>query len=97
MRSIFMAPLTVSLAALMAACSPSQPAATDSAAPAQQTSEAAQTESERLNAWFADLFAQDLARSPETQTQLGEVDDLDAYGRWDAVDDADAAATNDRR
>ncbi len=97
MRSIFMAPLTVSLVALMAACSPSQPAATGSAAPAQQTTEAAQTETQRLNAWFADLFAQDLARSPETQTQLGQVDDLDAYGRWDAVDDADAAATNDRR
>ncbi|WP_417491328.1 DUF885 domain-containing protein [Maricaulis sp.] len=97
MRRMIQAPLAVSLFALMAACSPSQPITGETAAPAEQGAAATQTESQRLNAWFADLFEQDLARSPESQTQLGRVDDLDAYGRWDPVDDADAAATNERR
>ncbi|WP_417493578.1 DUF885 domain-containing protein [Maricaulis sp.] len=97
MRRIFQAPMAVSLLALMAACSPSQPAASETAAPVEQSAEAAQTESQRLNAWFAGLFAEDLALSPETQTQLGEVDDLDAYGRWDPVGEAASAAANERR
>jgi len=97
MRRMIQAPLAVSLFALMAACSPSQPTTGETAAPAEQTAEATQTESQRLNAWFAELFEQDLALSPESQTQLGRVDDLDAYGRWDPVDDAEAAAANERR
>ena len=98
MRRMIQTPMAVSLLALMAACSPQQP----SAGPAETTAavqEVAteQTETARLNAWFAELFEEDLARSPETQTALGRVDDLDAYGRWDAVDEADAAAANARR
>ena len=98
MRHLFQAPLAVSMLALMAACSPQQQAATDTSADsAIQEVATEQTETARLNAWFAELFEQDLARSPETQTQLGRIDDLDAYGRWDPVDDADDAAANARR
>lgn len=96
MRRMFQAPLAVSLFALMAACSPQQQSAPDTGTVIQDVA-ADQTETARLNAWFAELFEQDLARSPETQTALGQIDDLDAYGRWDPVDAADAAAANARR
>ena len=101
MRRIFQAPLAVSILALMAACSPQERSATDAATISEgvtsQQASAEQTETARLNAWFEALFEEDLARSPETQTQLGRVEDLDAYGRWDAVDETDAAQGNARR
>tara|TARA_R110000868_G_C10944474_1_gene767348 strand:+ start:354 stop:2243 length:1890 start_codon:yes stop_codon:yes gene_type:complete len=102
MRRFYQAPLAVSMLALMMACSPQQGSTTQTQAEvtapdASETAPAEDAESARLNAWFATLFEEDLARSPESQTALGRVDDLDAYGRWDAVSDADAAETNQRR
>jgi uncharacterized protein (DUF885 family) len=97
-------PLAVSLLALVAACSqpeaadPSAASHTDAAAASQEASSATeQTESERLYAWFDELFQDDLSRSPQTQTQLGQIDDLDAYGRWDAVSEEAAADDQQRR
>lgn len=51
------------------------------------------SESDRLNAWFQENFLAELAYSPQGQTSLGMIDDLDAYGRWDdGSDDAARAA-----
>ena len=102
---------TASLAALLAACSPapsgetpvtgeagtSEAGPSESAAAATETASSDQTESERLYAWYSELFEADLARSPQQQTGLGRIDDLDAYGRWDDVSDAAAAAAQQRR
>lgn len=49
-----------------------------------------QTESERLNAFFEDVFDRDLDRSPMSQTYLGIKDD---YDKWDDI--SDARATED--
>ena len=102
---------TASLAALLAACSPAPSGETpatgeagtseagpgESAAAATETASSDQTESERLYAWYSELFEADLARSPQQQTGLGRIDDLDAYGRWDDVSDAAAASAQQRR
>lgn len=96
-------PLAVSLVALLAACSQPEDSATPqnelsgAAVEAAQSAQAEQSESERLYAWFDELFEADLVRSPQTQTQLGRIDNLDAYGRWDAVTDEAAAADQQRR
>jgi len=94
--------------ALLAACS--QPASnTDADAVPAETSSAPgetaapeavvedQAESERLMAWFDQLFEEDLQYSPTTLTQLGRIDDLEAYGQWDPVSDEAAVAANGRR
>ena len=103
-RTTALPPAVSALALLAAACS--QPAPTDTASPqtaaagdhAEQAPAAtAQTESERLYAWFDTLFEDDLTRSPTTLTQLGRLDDLDAYGRWDDISDAAAEADQARR
>jgi len=92
--------------AVAAACSPTPSGdAAAVAPPASNPAESAlatpvsqeQTESERLYAWFSELFDADLARSPQQQTRLGRIDDLDAYGRWDDVSDAAADAAQQRR
>ncbi len=44
-----------------------------------------QTESERLNIWFAEQFKKDLERSPMSKTYLG-IKDAD-YGKWDNASD----------
>ncbi|MDF1769646.1 DUF885 family protein [Maricaulis sp.] len=102
---------TASLAALLAACSPAPSGETpvtgeagtseagpgESAAAATETPSSDQTEGERLYAWYSELFEADLARSPQQQTGLGRIDDLDAYGRWDDVSDAAAASAQQRR
>lgn len=44
---------------------------------------ATETESQRLYHWFQRNFEEDLADSPEQQTHLGIIDDIEAYGRWD--------------
>jgi len=96
-------PLAVSLLALLAACSQPEDSATPqnelsgAAVEAARAAQAEQSESERLYAWFDELFEADLVRSPQTQTQLGRIDNLDAYGRWDAVTDEAAAADQQRR
>ncbi len=48
----------------------------------------AQTETQRLYRWFQRNFEEDLADSPEQQTHLGMIKDLEAYGRWDDPSDA---------
>lgn len=47
--------------------------------------EPAQTESQRLNAWFEQKFSETVARSPMRQTFLGI---KDRYGEWDDPSDA---------
>jgi uncharacterized protein (DUF885 family) len=54
-------------------------------------------ETERLRAWLDEVFRAGLAWSPQTQTQLGLIDDLDAYGRWDDPSDAAAIARHARQ
>lgn len=97
---------TASMAALLAACSPTpsgdtdvppEPTATTSGANTSDTAASEQTEGERLYAWYSELFEADLARSPQQQTGLGRIDDLDAYGQWDDVSDEAAAAAQQRR
>ena len=72
--------------ALLAGCS--QPAEDDAtaanapaaeAAPAEAAETAEQTESERLNAFFEEVFQANVARSPMTQTFLGMKTN---YGSW---------------
>lgn len=83
--------LSVSAAALLAACGPSnsgQEAANTGTPPAGgETSTAVETvqltETERLHAFFEEQFQRELALSPITQTTLGLTEDNDAYGRWD--------------
>lgn len=97
--------LAASALAVLAACSQSvetteadRPPASAAAATETVPAPAAETtESERLLAWFAELWDADLARSPQTQTAMGITDDLDAYGRWDDVSDEAAAAAQERR
>ena len=55
---------------------------------AEAATEAAQTESERLYAFFQSAFEEEIALSPEALTYLGMTDDLEAYGRWDDISDA---------
>ena len=95
-------PLAVSLLALVAACS--QPDATGPQAAteapvamAEATETDAAAETARLYAWFETLFEEDLARSPQWQTSLGRIDNLEAYGRWDDNSDAAQAAAQQRR
>jgi len=106
MHKSIRSPLAVSLLALVAACS--QPDTADETALQQETPAAAsqeadtasateQAEGERLYAWFDALFQDDLSRSPQGQTSLGQIDDLDAYGRWDPVSEEAAAADQERR
>jgi len=59
----------------------------------QPAAGAEQTETERLNAWFQEVFEDEIARSPQSMTSLGMISDLDAYGRWD--DNSDAAILAD--
>lgn len=50
--------------------------------------QAEQTETERLYASFQEAFVEEVSRSPEIQTYLGMISDIDAYGRWDDRSDA---------
>jgi len=90
-----------SVLAIAAACSPQAAAPAPDTGSAETTEAAAtpleQTESQRLYAWYSELFEADLARSPQQQTGLGRIDDLDAYGRWDDVSEAGANAAQQRR
>ena len=51
----------------------------------QNTAAQDQSESERLNAFFEEVFDRDLERSPMSQTYLGIKTD---YGKWDDISDA---------
>ncbi|WP_421787281.1 DUF885 domain-containing protein [Hyphobacterium sp.] len=92
---------SVSLAALLAACSPSseapdsEPPATGVSDDAANDNDAEDTqdevsESERLNAWFHDVFEANLDRFPVSQTFLGRRTD---YDQWNDVSPAFQAET----
>lgn len=70
----------LSFGLLVAACGPDSAPPPPAAAPEQQLSE-----SERLNAFFAEVFARDLRRSPMFQTYIGVKDD---YDKLDDVSEA---------
>ena len=80
-KRIALLPLAVSLA-LMSACSPA-PESTNSSAPAVE--QIAQTESEKANALFEQIFMAEVKRSPVMQTRLGMKDD---YDKWQDLSDA---------
>lgn len=86
---------SVSLAAILAACSPSgetpEPrtpandassasAANDNNGEGNSGDELEATESERLNAWFEEVYEASVARSPIRQTFLGRKTDYDQWG-----------------
>jgi uncharacterized protein (DUF885 family) len=73
---------------LLAACAAPMPEPPPTPAPA--------AEAARLTAWLDEVFRAELARSPQGQTQLGLIEDLDAYGRWDDRSDAAAVARHAR-
>ena len=68
-----------------AAAQPSLEAA--DTAPEPAAGEEAESESERLNAWFEEQFQEAVARSPMMQTYLGIKTD---YGKWDDPSDEEA-------
>ncbi|RMF08410.1 MAG: DUF885 family protein, partial [Alphaproteobacteria bacterium] len=74
----------IGLALALAACGEQRAAPPqDNPADAQQAAAVEiQTESERLNAFFEEVFDRDLARSPMSQTYLGIKDD---YDKWDDI------------
>ncbi|WP_109259941.1 DUF885 domain-containing protein [Hyphobacterium indicum] len=91
----------ISSFALLAACSDGQvqvsnpPAGVETAASENGGAEI-QTETERLMAFFDAQFQRELAFSPQGQTYLGLIDDVEAYGRWDDASDAAFEAGLDR-
>ncbi|WP_428407103.1 DUF885 domain-containing protein [Hyphococcus sp.] len=81
----------VAFSALLAACGQegsSAPGASSGAA----TEETAQTDSEKINAWFEQQFEEGVARSPMTQTFLGRKTN---YGEWDNATDEYARETHE--
>jgi uncharacterized protein (DUF885 family) len=52
---------------------------------------------EPLTIWLDEVFHTELSFSPQGQTILGLIDDLDAYGRWDDPSDASAVARHERQ
>ena len=75
-------PLAVSIA-LLTGCGPQQPAATDIAS--TQLPSTQQSESDKANALFEQIFMDDVRRSPLFQTSLGIKDD---YDKWQDLSDA---------
>jgi len=67
-------------------------AATETAA-VSQTAESRQSESERLNARFEEMFMRDVMDSPEFQTYLGIKQD---YDKWDVRTEEKAAADHEQ-
>jgi len=74
-------------ATLTGCLAPEMPKSTESTM-SNPTEKAATNESQHLYKWFQANFEEDLADSPEHQTHLGIIDDIDAYGRWDDVSEA---------
>jgi uncharacterized protein (DUF885 family) len=81
--------LALTLPALAAVQPQAQPQTGPAATP--------QSETARLNAWLDEVFKAELAHSPQLQTQLGMIQDLAAYGRWDDSSDAAVRATLERQ
>lgn len=82
----------VALSALTAACGQGEAPAQNSAAAPAATEETAQSESEKINAWFEAQFEAGIARSPMSQTFLGRKTD---YGEWDNATDEYAQETHE--
>lgn len=79
----------VALTALTACGQQGEPTA--QGAPSQSAADqTAQTESERINAWFEEQFEASVARSPMAQTFLGRKTN---YGQWDNATDEFARET----
>ncbi len=81
----------VALSALTAACGQGEAPSQNSAAAPAATEETAQTESEKINAWFEEQFEAGIARSPMSQTFLGRKTN---YGEWDNATDEYAQETH---
>lgn len=103
--------ISVSAAALLAACgnpesedantavepaTSAETTMTEADNPTEVSAEDREAETERLNAFFQEVFEREIALSPQAQTFLGMVDDNDAYGRWDDVSDDAFEASMDR-
>ncbi len=92
--------LTVALSALaLAACGPAdEPAKTTAETRPPATAEpapaAAMTESERLAAFFEEIFERNVAQSPQFQAQLGRK--TEDYGKWDDESEAWAIAQHEQ-
>jgi uncharacterized protein (DUF885 family) len=76
----------IALIAALAACGT---APRPEPAPAAYSAEAVAAESERLNAWFEQIFDESVARDPMRQTFLGI---KDRYGEWSDASEAFALA-----
>ncbi|QBY05700.1 DUF885 domain-containing protein [Thalassotalea sp. HSM 43] len=75
--------------ALLTACNNTAPQTTQvETAPVVEAEQKAQTESERLNAFFEKVFMDGVMRSPQTQTYLGIRQD---YDKWDDFTEESAA------
>lgn len=75
-------------AAFISACSNDAPTTkTETAKPVQTETAAAQTESEKANALFEEMFMASVMRSPQYQTFLGIKDD---YDKWDDLSEESA-------
>lgn len=85
--------LLLSASTALAALSVSVPAMA-AAQDAQESQEAAQTEDERLAAFFEEIFQRELSESPIFQSQLGMKGER--YGEWDDFSDAEAVRDNEQ-
>lgn len=80
---------TLSVAMLLSACEPTGQQSEEQSNPQSET----QSESERLTAFFAASFEEDLARSPMRKSYLGIRDE--DYGKWNDASDAYARESNE--
>jgi uncharacterized protein (DUF885 family) len=87
--------LAALLSAALAGCATAAPS--PSAAPAAAPADPAAEETRRLYAWLDSIFQDELARSPQAQTQFGMIADVDAYGRWDDPSEAAARESHERQ
>jgi uncharacterized protein (DUF885 family) len=78
-------PLSLLTLTLMACTDSSNQNQQNTESSTAQTSQVNQSESTRLSTYFADMFEQDLKRSPERQSYLGYKWD---YDKWDQIDEA---------
>ncbi|KXI26949.1 DUF885 domain-containing protein [Paraglaciecola hydrolytica] len=83
LKSVF--PLSLLTIALMACTDNSTQNLQQTESNPAQVSQTTQSESARLNTYFANMFEQDLKRSPERQSYLGYKWD---YDKWDQIDEA---------
>jgi uncharacterized protein (DUF885 family) len=101
MRTVLLPPTLFALALTATACTPT-PTPTPTRVPAVEPPthspvvEDAAAATDRLTSWLDEVFQAELARSPQAQTHLGLIDDLDAYGRWDDPSDDAVVARHAR-